>query len=383
MTLTLFVMLGGMDGSPLEATMRRALEASAYDTAEAALSSGRYAHVSLLTDARSAAPAPDGLEIETDAEAHHHPFQFGRRLVEAAAGRRLESVAYVGAGSGPLLDAAGFVELAAALGGATEAGRCVTNNRFSADLFAVTPATLLSLLDPSPHADNAIPWRLQQEHGVQVVELPRSLETQFNIDTPNDLLALQLSRRARPRLAAILDGCHFDSTRMEAAAMHFVDRQAEVFVGGRVSSRTWQYLETEAASRIRVLAEERGMQASGKDADGTARSMLGQLLEEAGPKRFFSRHLPELAEAAFIDIRPALVHLGIRPSRADRFAADLGLAAQVSDPALREIVEAANASPIPVVLGGHSLVGGVLMLLNQWAWDVHDGLLPRSEASGT
>jgi hypothetical protein len=379
-TLTLFVMLGGMDGGPLERTMRRALEASAYDTAEAALSSGRYAHVCLLTDRPPLAPPPAGLEVETDAEAGHSPFQFGRRLVEAAARRRLEAVAYVGAGSGPLLDAAGFVEIAAALGGAGEGGRCVTNNRFSADLFAVTPASLLSRLDPSPAADNAIPWRLREEQGVPVVELPRTLETQFNIDTPNDLLALRLSRRARPHLAPVLEECGFESARMEAAAMRFVDRHAEVFVAGRVSSRTWQYLETEAASRIRVLAEERGMQASGKDADGTARSMLGQLLVEAGARRFFGELLPELGQAAFIDIRPALVHLGIRPSRADRFAADLGLAAEVEDPRLREIVEAANASPVPVVLGGHSLVGGVLMLLNQWAWDVHDGLLPAGSA---
>ena len=31
----------------------------------------------------------------------------------------------------------------------------------------------------------------------------------------------------------------------------------------------------------------------------------------------------------------------------------------------------------PVVLGGHSLVGGCLQLLNQWAWDEHDRLAGR------
>ncbi|MCA9848934.1 MAG: hypothetical protein KC472_13245, partial [Dehalococcoidia bacterium] len=76
--------------------------------------------------------------------------------------------------------------------------------------------------------------------------------------------------------------------------------------------------------------------------------------------------------AAFIDLRPALVQLGIRASRADRFAADLGRAEEIEDARLREIVEAAVASPVPVVLGGHSLVGGALELLNQWAWDEHD-----------
>ena len=77
-------------------------------------------------------------------------------------------------------------------------------------------------------------------------------------------------------------------------------------------------------------------------------------------------------DAAFIDIRPALVQMGLRPSRADRFAADLGRASEIADERLRALVEAAAASPVPVVLGGHSLVAGVLMLLNDWAWEQRD-----------
>ena len=114
------------------------------------------------------------------------------------------------------------------------------------------------------------------------------------------------------------------------------------------------------------------MQAAGTDANGTARSMLGQLIAEAGPARFFGELLPQLCQSAFIDIRPALVQLGLQPSRADRFAADLGDATHIENARLRDLVEAANASPVPVVLGGHSLVGGCLELLNQWAWDEHD-----------
>ena len=60
--------------------------------------------------------------------------------------------------------------------------------------------------------------------------------------------------------------------------------------------------------------------------------------------------------------------------RADRFAADLGLAERIEDPGLREFVRAANGSPVPVVLGGHSLVAGGLMLLNDWAWEQRDGV---------
>ena len=161
--------------------------------------------------------------------------------------------------------------------------------------------------------------------------------------------------------------------RMRRAARLFLDRTAEVMIAGRVSSRTWQYLETETACRIRLLSEERGMHAAGSDEAGTARSMLGQLIALAGPERAFGELLPELGRAAFIDLRPALVQLGLRPSRADRFAADLGLTEQIEDTSLRAVVVAAEASAVPVILGGHTLVGGALELLNQWAWDEHDG----------
>jgi hypothetical protein len=70
-----------------------------------------------------------------------------------------------------------------------------------------------------------------------------------------------------------------------------------------------------------------------------------------------------------------LVHLGWQPSRADRFAADLGLVDQIEDPGLRAFVAAAVASPVPIVLGGHSLVVGALMLLNDWVWITRDRLL--------
>jgi hypothetical protein len=40
----------------------------------------------------------------------------------------------------------------------------------------------------------------------------------------------------------------------------------------------------------------------------------------------------------------------------------------------RVLVEAANTSPMPAVLGGHSLVAGTLMLLNDWAWEQVDGV---------
>ncbi|RLT42523.1 MAG: hypothetical protein DWI58_06325 [Chloroflexi bacterium] len=368
------VMLGGMDGGPLEQLLRRALEACALDTLSSAIATGHFDRALLLTDRAPTLAVPAGVTVETDAEVAHALFQFGQRLVDAVQRHGIDALLYCGAGSAPLLDAAALDALVAPLH-AADAAVCVTNNRFSADLFALSPAALLARLDPSPASDNAVPRRLRDQHGVEVIEPPRTLETQYNLDSPADLIALHLSGRAQPRLAQVITEASIDVERVRRAARVFIDRTAEVLVAGRVSSRSWQYLESEAACRVRLLAEERGMQAAGTDADGTARSLLGQWIAEAGPARAFGTLLPELCDAAFIDIRPALVHLGIRPSRGDRFAADLGRADAIEDPRLREIVEAANAAPVPVVLGGHSLVGSVIPLLNQWAWDEHDGLL--------
>ena len=368
---SLAIFLGGVGGSPVEEWMRGVLEAAALDTAEVALASGVLARVILAADRAPEGETPAGLELRLD-EPGGEAFRFGPAFVALAEDLGPGGLAYVGAGSGPLLRAADFEALVAPLSnGSAGQDVIVTNNRFSSDLFALAAPRRVADLDPTAENDNAIPRRLRDEHGFEVIELPRTLETQFNIDTPSDAIALALSGRAGPRLTAALADVPA-AERMQRAAREFIERTSEVLVAGRVSSRTWQYLESETACRIRLLSEERGMQAAGTDASGTARSLLGQLIREAGPIRTFGVLLPELCRAAFIDIRPALVQLGIRPSRAGRFAADLGRRDEIEDIELRAIVEAVEVSPIPIVLGGHSLVGGSLELLNQWAWDEHD-----------
>ncbi len=367
----LVVFLGGMSGAPVEEWMREVLEAAALDTASIAVGSGVFSRVILATDRPPSGDVPGAVEVRVDQpRGGGTPFRFGPAFVEVADELGVGGLAYVGGGSGPLLRARDFEALVAPLRG-DAATVCVTNNRFSSDLFALADPRRVADLDPVAEKDNAIPRRLRDEQRFEVVELLRTLETQFNIDTPSDALALALSGRAGPRLTAALEGGPAVE-RMQRAAREFVDQRSEVLVAGRVSSRTWAYLESEAACRIRLLSEERGMQAAGTDADGTARSLLGQLIAEAGAPRVFGELLPQLCRAAFIDLRPALVQLGIRASRSDRFAADLGRIEEIEDGRLREIVAAAVAAPVPVVLGGHSLVGGALELLNQWAWDEHD-----------
>ena len=57
---------------------------------------------------------------------------------------------------------------------------------------------------------------------------------------------------------------------------------------------------------------------------------------------------------------------------ADRFLSDLGRWQDIRDPFLRGLTRAALEAPIPVLLGGHSLMSGGLMALNEHAWKQRD-----------
>jgi len=112
------------------------------------------------------------------------------------------------------------------------------------------------------------------------------------------------------------------------------------------------------------------MEAAGAER-GQARSLLAYHVQAVGLARFFEE-LATLGDAAFIDTRVLLAHLGLRPSRADRFLSDLGRAAEIKDAFLRDFTEAAARAAIPVLLGGHSLVSGGLMALIEVAWREYD-----------
>ena len=78
--------------------------------------------------------------------------------------------------------------------------------------------------------------------------------------------------------------------------------------------------------------------------------------------------MARLGDAAVVDSRVLLAHrLGADeatwPVAEERFASDLLLPDLVVDPWLRALTAAAADAPIPVVLGGHTLVGPGLRLL--------------------
>jgi hypothetical protein len=357
--------LGGVGGSPVEEMIAAARRAATLDTLERALSTGAFAHAILVADAADGLEAlPPGVRLDLDAG----PFHFGRRLVALVERLGLRSVVYFSGGSVPLLTAQDFVGIAQELGRGE--GKVVANNYYSADLVAFSPVDALRRID-LPAIDNPLARLLAEQAGLTTHTLPRSVASQFDIDAPAELAILTLVGGAGPRLQALLDGWRLDVSLYRRIQPLFLVSTAQVLVAGRSSSRVWQYLERETACRVRFFAEERGMQAEGRIEGGQARSLVGFYLAAVGVQRFFAT-LAELADAAFLDSRVILAHLGLQPSRADRFLSDLGRYEEIEDPFLRELTEGAARAAIPVALGGHSLVSGGLMALIEHAWQEHD-----------
>jgi hypothetical protein len=251
----------------------------------------------------------------------------------------------------------------------------ITNNFYSSDWAAFAPAHVLEEVPP-PDTDNDLGWTLAEQGGLPNQSLERRASTQLDVDTPTDLMTLAPHPGVGPYTRAYLDSLDLDTSHIEQALHALVDRDAEVLVAGRVSASVWEYLERETACRVRVFAEERGMRASGRLARGEARSLLGYHYQQVGPQRFFEG-LAQLGRAVFLDSRVIFAHLGVWPPAADRFYSDLRRPERIGDAVVREFTRAALSAPVPVVLGGHSLVSGGLYALVEAAWARSNIDVPR------
>jgi hypothetical protein len=248
----------------------------------------------------------------------------------------------------------------------------VANNRYSADVVAVARARyVLRDVPPDLGSDNALPAWIQDNMGLAVDDMRRRWRLAVDVDTPLD--AILIGATASPDGSPVTE-------RLAAVAAVMRDRRAELIVAGRTSARTMRWLERRTACRVRVVVEERGVKAaatagrrSGDDGgqqDRPPASVLGALLESIGAVALGTT-VGRLADGALIDSRVLFAHrLGSDesawPSEEDRFASDLLLADRVVDPWLKVLTSAALAAPVPVVLGGHTLVGPGVRLVARW-----------------
>ncbi len=365
--VSLVIMNGRNGRSDVERMVDGARAAITRDLVEKALLSDAFDTVIVATnDHELAASLEKSPTVCIEPDRRGETFHFGRRLQQIISHHKLERVVYLGGGSAPLLTTEELRSLAERVRSSERL--FLANNFYSVDFAAFVPATALLAVEPPAH-DNALGWVLGGEGGLPAHELPRTVSTIFDVDTPVDLLILSLHPRVPPHTRAYLDHLALDTSRVEAAAATFVERGAEVLVAGRVSASTMAYLERQALSRTRLFSEERGMHASGRLERGEVRSLLGMYMQNTGVEHFFKAAIPRLGRAAFIDDRVLWAHCGAWPSARDRFLSDLFRPTEISDPFVRRFTEAAMACPIPLVLGGHSLVSGGLHVLVEAAWE--------------
>lgn len=361
--LVLMVGGGGRD-TEVERVLRRARQAAARDLIEQALHLPALSPLIVLSDEAAWLEALRGLPLHLELHSSERPFHFGRALARLVERYGLQRCLYLGGGSAPLLsDAALAAVLQTVL---ADRPVLVTNSLHSSDWAAFAPADAVLNLVPWLERDNALAWVWQEKSGHLVQVWPRSAATQMDIDTPFDLLALARHPAPRPHLRTFLDRLDWPAAHLDAVIEVLRREASHVIVAGRVSSWSWHTLEKSTRAWVRVFAEERGMRASGRQTRGEVCSLLNDYVDLVGVEQFFVR-LAAMADAILLDSRVILASRGLWPSDADRFHADLLMDERVGDPFLRALTAAARSAPVPVVMGGHSLVAGGLAVLLEGA----------------
>ncbi len=288
-------------------------------------------------------------------------FHFGQRFAALMEAYPAPVCVYVSAAGAPLLPLDALARAVDEVAHAA-APRAITNNLHSADWIVLNCPEAVRRCVHRLERDNALGWVLKTEAGVDVTGLPASAATRLDVDTPADLLLLGLHPKAGASVRAFLRAHPQDASLWRAAGKMLFTPGSQVALMGRVSSAVWSHVEAHTQVWIRVFSEERGMAASGRQAAGQVRSLIGDYLDRLGPETFFAE-LSRMAEAVLFDTRVVLAHHHLWPSAADRYASDLGWADQIHDPFLRAFTAAARAAPIPIVLGGHGVVAGDLYAL--------------------
>ena len=269
----------------------------------------------------------------------------------------------MGSGAIPLATLADHRAFVAAAAG-DRPGRSPTTATRRTSWPSPAPASSLDGLPDLP-ADNELPRWLAENAGIPVEDLGHRWRLNIDIDGPLDLVLLG---GAWPSALSAAERSPVDDrlARLRAVA---ADPAAELVVAGRTSAATLRWLERSTASRTRAIVEERGLRTSRRGQRPPA-SILGALLDRDGPASL-GDHLARLGDGAVIDSRVLLANrLGADeaawPAAEDRFASDLLLPDRIGDPWLRELTLAAAGAPIPILLGGHSLVGpGVRLALKR------------------
>lgn len=358
-TTTALLFIKGIAPTPVENLVVQAQCAAALDTLEKLQTIPEVGPIIVATPSREFGNQVRPLGVQIETRTSDDDFHWGNSLIEIMTKHQVRIPLYIGGGSGVLMTADDWRAIVQRV--LKEDNIVVTNNFFSADFAAWTPGEAVLRFEP-PRVDNDLAYRLGERAHLRVIALPKNAATQLDIDTPTDLLTLALHPGVGKNLRAFLDTIHLDTTRVHQIRALMRERRATILIAGRVSASIALFLEQATMCQWRIISEERGMRASGRDERGEVRSLLGLHLDQIGAPAFIAQ-LAQLADAAIIDSRVLFAHQRLRPSAPDRFYSDLLEPALIHESWIREFTAAVRDAPIPILLGGHSLVSGGLYAL--------------------
>jgi CTP:molybdopterin cytidylyltransferase MocA len=341
----------------LQETITGLRHAITLDTVEKYIAAG-LEEVVLATNYPALAAAAERLGARTWDTRDARPFHFGRTLQRVIGELKAEGILYCSGAALPLISQA---EISWILETMEKHPPCVVvNNLQSVDLLAWNPAEYIQRIEP-PISDNFLGWLLK-EAGMEKILIPNSAGIHFDLDTPTDFLILGLSGLAGPRALAALKAITWPVDRVKRVADVLSTDLPEVALIGRVGTPIIDHFNRNLRVRLRIISEERGMKALRREEEGKVLSIVGDMIDQMGPRQFF-RHLESICQAVFFDTRVAFANRGRRVSDWDRYHSDLGRVDLIEDPWVREFTEAALECRIPVLLGGHSIVSGGLWIL--------------------
>jgi hypothetical protein len=356
---TLFLFVKGTAQSRVEQLVADAQLAASLDTLERVRACPEFGTMVVATANGEFAQRAAALGARIEIDPLDDEFHWGRRLAALVTKYAAAVPCYIGGGSGVLMSSGDW---SAMIGQVMQKPNCVvTNNYFSCDFAAWTPAAALGTIEP-PELDNDLAFRLGERAGLRVVALSKNAATQLDIDTPTDILTLSFHPALGAQMRDVVKNARLDSTRAEKIRTLINERDATILIAGRVSASMALFLERSTRCQWRILSEERGMRASGRAARGEARSLLGLYMDQVGTLDLFDA-LSRLADAAIVDSRVLFAHQQLRPTAGDRFNSDLLQAESIESQPVRDFTLAARNAAIPVFLGGHSLVSGGMYAL--------------------
>lgn len=362
--LNTFIFIGPEGPHPLEQWILGARLAATADLVSHLATDSTVEKIIIVTPLRDLPTRFVGWPVIWNFDSEGVPFHFGERLAQLMAVYPAPAFAYFGAGCAPLLTPAQIQSAVADVLAAVNPFS-LTNNLLSSDWLITNCAAEIQARTERLGRDNMLAPVLKYEANLDVRALPASAATRADIDTPADLFALAFHPQLPPNLRAYLQA-HPAPEKMRAnwhAARRLLAMPgSRLTLIGRVSAAVLSFLEARTRCWTRVFSEERGMTASGRQAQGNVHSLVARHLERVGPAQFFAE-LAEMTDLVIFDTRVLLASMGRWPSAADRYASDAGQSELIADSFLRELTEAALRAPVPVLLGGHGVVTGDLYAL--------------------